>query len=255
MMPSKKQPPTLSQPQGLLAGHGIKPEAGAPPPWLEAVRHPFRRGWWWLGVTFAIWLLLDVVQALVCGRGMTQNGAKGTIGCALVIIRCYMVTVETTLTNYGDKLWQSSTYDSDSEYQSFGEVLCVFVMALAPAAAWLWAAVQGKVAAEPLFTLLTASGCCYFCMGLIGVAFYGGVQGASPFVVLPALCKIGYPFFLASCAIALLPWVLRWALTLGEDSSSWFLLGFSIVVGFLLISHARLIAILYLDNRSRIGWE
>ena len=92
-------------------------------------------------------------------------------------------------------------------------------------------------------------------MGLIGVAFYGGVQGASPFVVLPALRRIGYPFLLASCAFALLPWTLRWAFTSSGDGHSWFLVGISTAVGFLLISHARLISILYLDNRSRIGWE
>ena len=255
MMPSEEQTQSLSLSGKRSASHVIDSDGDVLPPWLEALKHPFRRGWWWLGMALSIWMLLDMGEALVNQRPIHQYKFRGAICCIAVIIRCYMVTVETTLTNYGDKEWQTSAYDSSSEGQSFGEVLCVFVTSLAPAGAWFWAAALGKVAVEPWGTLLIAIGCCYFCMGLIGVAFYGGVQGASPFIVLPALCRIGYPFLPASCALALVPWMLRGSLMLDGSDSQWLRFIASTAAGYLLISHARLITLLYLDNRSRVGWE
>lgn len=224
---------------------------------FDALAYPFARFGWWLAVTIAGCLLMFLAALTWVGP---PQYLVGRVLCLMVLaglaVRCYLTVIENTVTGFGQEAWQDSGVRTEDMYGDLGRMLVLILGSWAPAIVAAVALPKDNLWAVPLVTLCEALGCEYFCMAVMGTVIMGGMQGANPAVVIPAIRRSGTSYALASILLILVPWSFRTGLgAFGADLgvASW--AAAAAAAAFVLIMQARLVGLVYLDNQERIGWE
>jgi hypothetical protein len=172
-----------------------------------------------------------------------------------ILVRSYLTIVENTITGYGEEAGQDSGIRADGMWQDLWSMATVAAGSAAPMGLAMWLMPSGHPFKETAVTLLSGLGCEYFCMALTGTVIYGGLQGAMPQVVVPAIWRSGGGYALASILLLLVP--LSFRIGLGMFAAYGFIAwaGAAVCASLVLIMQARLIGLVYLQNKERIGWE
>ncbi|MDB6073980.1 MAG: hypothetical protein JWO89_1620 [Verrucomicrobiaceae bacterium] len=218
---------------------------------VDALTFPLRRIGWWLFVTAcaiaAMWLL---------GNGYINKGIIYCTGVLLAVtVRSYLTIVENTLTGYGEDIGQSSGLRAEGMWADLGNLALVSLCSWAPAILAVFMVSPFESWKEPLVTLLASLGCEYFCMAVMGTVVFGGIQGALPQHVLPAIFKSGSSYALAGVILMLVPLSFRtgYSMFVSYGIGAW--AGAAIFSAFIVVMQARLVGLIYLANKERIGWE
>lgn len=226
--------------------------------WGDVVAHPFARlGWWLAACMSAVVLVVSGAEWMTGNAGRwNHHWIKGIAGAVAVLARCYLAILERTLVGFEEKLWQQNDLESGgSIWEALISSIAGFALAFAPAIAWHSYAASAGLPAHPILEILIVAGGMYFSVAMLSVAFHGGVTALGPITVFTALARADRRFQIAAAALAILPLMLiQWGRVAASSS-----MVLSVLVGicaaYLLIIHARLLAVLYLKNSSRIGWE
>jgi hypothetical protein len=228
-------------------------------PLLAALAFPFQRITWWLLVVLCAAGFLVLLSISTMGTRTVISARVIAAGLVLIgiIVRCYFTIIEHTLTNWGKEAWQNQSLNSEGLWESMGSLLGlaalswgpVFIVAhyMQPYAEW----------AELVCQLTAALGCEYFCMGVLALVVFDNFAQIFPQHIIPALFKSGPAFMLGGAALVLVPLSFEtvWNALLASQSVFVRALIASAVAAYFLIAHARLMGLLYLANRERIGWE
>ena len=221
----------------------------------DALCHPWRKWGWWLLVTICGFLLFwALVLVLQGGRG---SGRVAFIAAAFaaVIVRCYFSAMENTITGYGEKPGEGSGLRMDEFWETLGRVVLAALVAWSPSAIAAIALHAQELPVEPWLSILGALGCEYFPMALLGIVNFGGVHGAMPQVVIPAIFRCGPSYMIAGLSLLLVPYSALWIYSAFSQGGVGAIASASAICAFFLLAHARLIGRIYLVNRERLGWE
>lgn len=220
----------------------------------DALAHPLRKWGWWLLVAFCGIIVLWLVPLVAQNR--TTDRVIYLIAILLaVIVRCYFSIIETTLTGYGSEPGHGSGLRMDEFWETLGRVAVAALIAWCPvgiAAAVLW---SKELPLEPWLTILSALGCEYFPMALLGIVNFGGVHGAVPQVVIPAIFKCGPTYMFASLGLLLIPYSALWLYSAFPHGGILAAISAALIASYFLVTHARLVGQIYMTNRERLGWE
>jgi hypothetical protein len=221
----------------------------------DALCHPWRKWGWWILVTVCGFLLFwSIVLLLQNSRGSGRAGIV-VAAFAAVIVRCYFSAMENTITGYGENPSEGSGLRMDEFWETLGRVVLAAVIAWSPAGVAAIAFIQQELPLEPWLSILTALGCEYFPMALLGIVNFGGAHGAMPQVVIPAIFRCGPSYMIAGLSLLLVPYSALWLHAGFPQGGNATLFAASAFAGFFLLAHARLIGRIYLANRERLGWE
>lgn len=227
---------------------------------LDALSYPFVRfGWWALTILCAAgFLFLVAISTGMDGRILISGRIVfAAVALVAIVVRCYFTIIEHTLTGWGEESWQNSSLDTDGLWSSLLSLLGLALIAWAPVL------VLGSMTdgfdewQDVIYQALSAVGCEYFCMGTLSLVVFNNFSQVLPHRILPAIFRSGPAFMLAGAALALVPVAFEVAWDMLPDSMTTFVRGLiaSAPAGFFMIAHARLIGLLYVANRERIGWE
>lgn len=220
----------------------------------DALVHPLRKWTWWLVVAMcgiAIFWLFSLM-AHSSNRG---NRLIYVIAALLaVIVRCYFSAMENTITGYGEKPGESGPR-MDEFWETLSRVLLAAIIAWCPVGIAALFLHQQEMSLEPWMSILTALGCEYFPMALLGIVNFGGVHGAMPQVVIPGIFRCGPFYIFAALGLLLIPYSALWISGAFEEGGFWASVAASAVSSYFLVAHARLVGRIYLVNRERLGWE
>jgi hypothetical protein len=228
---------------------------------LDALSHPFSRLMWWVMLVlcsagFLIFLGVSM-GATTDGRvvisGRLIFGALFLIG---LVIRCYFTIIEHTLTDWGKEAWQHVTMNTDGLWSSIPSLLGLAGIAWLPAIL-VWQMVSHEQASLLGSQLAAAFGCEYFCLGILALVVFDNFAMVMPQHIMPAMFRCGLLFLIAGPALTLVPLSFQIVWTMQSADQSAFLRAIIASSGaaFFLIAHARLMGLLYLANRERIGWQ
>jgi hypothetical protein len=219
---------------------------------LDALTYPLLKRWgWWL-------LASSCVGADVFLVSLSVISAKLLLLFLFIVgllVRCYFSVIETTLTGYGEEAWQGNGFSADDLWSSIGTVTGVATMSWAPAIAGYFVLRSQHQPVEPWFSILGMLGCEYFSMAVLGTVVFGSFSGALPHRVIPAIFRSGASYGLAALGLMLVPWSFEWTL---PSFISYGLGGVAIagaVASYFLIAQARLVGLIYLDIKEKIGWD
>lgn len=227
---------------------------------LDALSYPFVRfGWWALTVLCAAgFLFLVAISTGLDGHiRISSRIVFAALALVAVIVRCYFTIIEHTLTGWGKESWQSSSLDTDGLWSSLLSLLGLALIAWSPVLV-LASVIEGSDEwPEVIHQALSAIGCEYFCMGTLALVVFNNFSQVLPHCILPAIFKSGPAFMIAGAALVLVPMAFEGAWDMLPDSMTAFLRGLlaSGPAAFFMIAHARLIGLLYVAHRERIGWE
>ena len=219
---------------------------------VDALSYPFVRFGWWVLMTGCACILM----ALLVVGGLSMGRMFGLMGMAALIVRCYLTVVENTITGFGLEAWQNDGIRTEGMYGDLASMLGIAACSWLPAFLAVWFIPPSCAWALPATTLLEALGCEYFCMAVMGLVVMGGTQGAVPSMVIPAITKSGNSYALASILLISVPWSFRTGFnTFGAGHGVLPWIAAAGAAAFLLIMQARLVGLVYLENKERIGWE
>ena len=219
---------------------------------LDAIAYPFRRLLWWLIMVGCYAGLMAVFY------GNRVSGGRVFLIFALmgVIVRCYLTIIENTITGFGSEAWQDESLRTDGMYEDLGAMFGLMIISWSPMLLMWFFGPNDAVWLDPAITVLGGLGCEYFCMAVTGLVIMGGIQGAKPMLVLPAIYKSGGGYALSSMALMVVPLSFRWGFhAVAAHSNVLASLAGAAVAAFIVIMQARLIGLVYLENKERIGWE
>lgn len=235
---------------------------------MDALSYPFMRFGWWLLVTVCGCLLMVLLLGFIPRVSTSSVGSFGGIGnssiyrvfflllMAGMIVRSYLSVIENTITGFGEEGWQDSGPRVEGMFADMGTMLGVAAGSWAPAVLATLLISPNEPWVSPVITLLAALGCEYFCMAVVGTVVMGGLQGANPRFVLPAIWRCGGSYALASLVLISVPWGFQTGLTAFEANGGlggW--IAAAAAGAFVLLMQARLVGLIYLANKERIGWE
>jgi glucan phosphoethanolaminetransferase (alkaline phosphatase superfamily) len=214
--------------------------------------------WWLLVVLCAAGFLVLLSISTMGARTVISTRV---IAAALVliglIVRCYFTIIEHTLTNWGKEAWQSQALNSEGLWSSMGSLLGLALLSWAPV--FLVAHSMGASSEwlELACQITAALGCEYFCMGVLALVVFDNFTQIFPQHIIPALFKSGPAFMLAGAGLVLVPLAFETVWNVLPATQTVFVRALiaSAVAAYFLIAHARLIGLLYVANRERIGWE
>jgi hypothetical protein len=221
---------------------------------VDALGHPLRKWTWWFIVAtcgVGIFWMLQLIAASHRGGGRLLFIVAAF---AAVIARCYFSAMENTITGYGEAVGESSPR-MDEFWETLWRVLGAGAMSWGPmivAAIYLY---MQEMPEEPWTSILTALGCEYFPMALLGIVNFGGLHAALPQVVIPAILCCGPFYSIASLSLFLVPYSAQWIYGAFQGGGFWASVAASAIAAYFLVAHARLIGRIYLANRERLGWE
>jgi len=223
----------------------------------DALSYPLLKklSWWLLVVGCATAAVFLYSSGL-----LTRNAQSGRMLFLVLFllgltVRCYFSVIENTLTGYGEEAWQSNQLRTDDLWSSMGTVALVALISWAPAVAagfWLH---HNEMALEPWLSVLGGLGCEYFTMAVIGTVVFGGMTGAMPQNVLPAIFRSGVSYGLGALGLLLIPWTFQWTLPAFREYGIWGVVIACAFSSYFLIVQARLAGLIYVANREKIGWD
>ncbi len=227
---------------------------------LDALSFPFVRFGWWLLVVLcgtgfvALMALSTSVDGKVYLSTRIVFVALLLIG---VIVRCYFTIIEHTLTNWGKEAWQEGSVNVEGLWGSMAALLGLACLSWMPAIVISYMMRTYEEWREMATQISFAIGCDYFCLGMLALVVFGNASQILPQHILPAMSKSGPAFMLAGAALVLVPLAFQVVWGLLPVTQAVFLRASiaSAVAAFFLIVHARLIGLLYVANRGRLGWE
>lgn len=195
---------------------------------------------------------LETGRVLISGRIIFA--ALALIG---VIVRCYFTIIEHTLIGWGKEGWQTTTLDTDGLWTSLLSMVGLALISWLPVAAVSYFVPPHQMWRELACQLMAALGCEYFCMGALALVVFNNFTQVLPQHILPAMIKSGASFMLCGAALVLVPMSFQtvWHLVPASQATFVRALIASSVAGYFLIVHARLMGLLYLSSREKIGWE
>lgn len=220
----------------------------------DAIAYPFARFGWWLIMTACSVGLMS----LLWFKTISIEGVFVLAALAGLIVRCYLTIIENTITGYGSEGWQNDGLRADGMYADLANMFGVSAASWGPVLLGLWYIPEAMNWKDAALTLLTGLGCEYFCMAVTGLVVMGGTVGAGPILVIPAIWKSGGGYALASIVLMLVPWSFMTGLHAFGSGFESHLLGSiaaAAAAAFVLIMQARLIGLVYLQNKEHIGWE
>jgi hypothetical protein len=226
---------------------------------VDALCYPFVRIIWFLLVVLcaAGFLVLVTISALTKGRGMGEQIFTAALLLVGVVVRCYFTIIEHTLIGWGKEGWQTTTLDYDGLCSSLLSMVGLACISWLPLAAVAYFVPTSNEWREVICQILAAIGCEYFCMGTLALVVFNNFSQVLPQHILPAMFKSGASFMLCGAALVLVPLSFQtvWHLLPATHATFVRALIASSVSGYFLIAHARFMGLLYLANRTRIGWE
>ena len=227
---------------------------------VDALSYPFVRFGWWLLIVLcaAGFLVLLAISTGINGRILISSRIiLGALVLTGVVVRCYFTVIEHTLTDWGKETWQNASLNTEGLWGSMASLLGLACIAWAPL--FVFGSVMGddEEWRELACNVLAAVGCEYFCMGTLALVVFDNFSQVLPHRILPAIFKSGPAFMLAGAALVLVP--MAFQVAWGALPSSMHVFVRALVAtapaAFFMIAHARLIGLLYVANRERIGWE
>lgn len=227
---------------------------------LDALSYPLVRFGWWLLMALCAACFLVLLAISTSGEGrILINGRIVFAAVALVglVVRCYFTIIEHTLTDWGKALWQDTSVNTDGLWSSMLSLVGLACISWAPLLVLHYQTTNLGEWREIVFQGIAALGCEYFCMGTLALVVFDNFAQVLPHRVLPAIFKSGPAFMLGSAALVLVPMAfeLTWGMLPPTMSVFARALSASTPTAFFMIVHARLIGLLYVANRERIGWE
>jgi hypothetical protein len=222
---------------------------------MDALAFPLRKWAWWLLVA-ACGVGIFWITFLMLEAGPRAKRLLIVIAalCA-VIIRCYFSAMENTITGYGERPGEGSGPRMDDFWETLGRVVLVAVMSWSPAAIVSLLLSAQEIPLQPWVNILTALGCVYFPMALLGIVNFGGIHAAMPKYVIPAIFRCGPLYSFAAMGLLIVPFSALWAYSALQRGGFWPPVAASAVASYFLVTHARLVGRIYLSNRERLGWE
>lgn len=221
---------------------------------MDAFGHPLRKWtWWFIVATCGIGLFWMLILMASTTRG---NGRLGFIVAAFaaVIVRCYFSAMENTITGYGEAAGESGPR-MDEFWETLWRVVGAAAMAWGPMVTVAIYLHFHEMPEEPWTSILAALGCEYFPMALLGIVNFGGLHGAFPQVVIPAIFRCGPFYIFAALGLLLVPYSALWIYAAFAEDSFGASVAASVVSSYFLVAHARLVGRIYLVNRERLSWE
>ncbi|MDB6140790.1 MAG: hypothetical protein JWO94_3862 [Verrucomicrobiaceae bacterium] len=218
---------------------------------LDALSYPFLRYGWTIFVTACACAVMWLLSVGFVNRGILYS----LITLLAIVVRCYLTIVENTLTGYGEDIGQNGGLRAEGMWGDLLTIVIVATGSWAPAGLAALMISPYEPLKEPALALLGTLGCEYFCMALIGTVVFGGLQGAAPKIVLLGIWQSGGSYAFASLVLMLVP--VSFHMGLGMFASYGFgaQFGAAAFASFVLIIQARLVGLVYLANKERIGWE
>ena len=221
----------------------------------DALAHPWRKWGWFLLVASCGSLLVWLVSLLSMGGNLGGRIIFVIAALIAVIVRCYFSVIETTLTGYGDEPGHGSGLRMDEFWETLGRVIVAALLAWCPVGIAAIVLTSKEMSLEPWLTILSALGCEYFPMALLGIVNFGGMHGAMPQVVMPGIFKCGPSYMFAGLGLLLIPYSAVWAYGAIPQGGAVAVIASSCMASYFLVVHARLVGQIYMTNRERLGWE
>ncbi|MEZ0276059.1 MAG: hypothetical protein ACAH88_14220 [Roseimicrobium sp.] len=220
----------------------------------DGLMHPWKKWLWWLLIAACVAALLWFALYFSPGRRGGGRGMYAIAALLAIIVRCYFSVMETTLTGYGESPHEGSGLRMDEFWETLGRVVVAALIAWFPVALVALYLNQSSMPMEPWVSIFAALGCEYFPMALLGIVNFGGLRGAAPQVVLPAILKCGPIYMLSGLGLLLVPYSANWTYHAFPRGGAWAVIAASSAAAYFLIAHARLTARIYLANSERLGW-
>lgn len=219
---------------------------------VDAFTFPLRRRWgWWLAVSVCVGLDLVLLRlGFVSARLLFAF-----LFIAGLVVRFYFSVIETTLTGYGEESWQGNGFNVEDLWSSIWTVALVALVSWSPAVITYYVLRSHQQPAEPWFSLVGMVGCEYFSMGVLGTVVFGSFSGAMPHRVLPAIFRSGSLYGFAAVALMLVPWSFEWVMPYLKVYEFWGVALAGAVASYFLITQARLVGLIYLSLKEKIGWD
>jgi hypothetical protein len=223
----------------------------------DALTYPLlKRFLWWLIVIGCTTGGIFLVSTGLSSRGVVSIRVLALALFLLgLAIRCYFSVIETTLTGYGEEEWQGSGLNTEDIWSSMGLVAGVALISWAPTLVVGYLLHQNQLEVEPWLSVVGALGCEYFSMAVIGLVVFGGITGAMPQNVFPAIFRSGASYGLGALGLMFIPWTFQWTLPYFIQYGLWGIAIACAIASYFLIAQARLAALIYVAHREKIGWD
>ncbi len=227
----------------------------------NALRYPIQRhGWVLLLGGSLLFFLIDIATA---GFSM---GAPSTAALALVFavlaagyLFAFMQRIITTTAMGEDQMpgWPDFTEVWQDMIQPFRLLWGLFAACFGPAILCWYFAYNGSALAEKLLVPLIAVGFLYLPMSLLGVAMSDSLASLNPLFVLTSICKVPGEYAVACLLLVViigLKWAVEVALARVIPMFAIRYLISAVVLLYFLIVEMRVLGLMYLWNRRKLGW-
>lgn len=227
----------------------------------NALRYPIQRhGWVLLLGGSLLFFLIDIATA-----GLSM-GTPSTAALALVFavlaagyLFAFLQRVITTTAMGEEQMpsWPDFTEVWQDMIQPFRLLWGLFAACFGPAILCWYFAYNGSDLAEKLLVPLIAAGFLYLPMSLLGVAMSNSLASLNPLFVLTSVCKVPGEYAVACLLLTViigLKWALEVALARVIPVFAIRYLVSSVVLLYFLIVEMRVLGLMYLWNRRKLGW-
>lgn len=227
----------------------------------NALGYPLQRHGWVLLLSGS--LLFFVIDIATAGFSM---GSPATAAFALVFamlaagyLFAFLQRIITTTTLGEDKMpgWPDFTEVWQDMIQPFRLLWGLFAACFGPAIVCWYFVHNGSDLAEKLFWPLIIAGFLYLPMALLGVAMSDSLSSLNPIFVVASICKVPAQYIIACLLLALIVG-LKWAIevALAKIIPLIFIryLISSVLLLYFFIVEMRVLGLMYLWNRRKLGW-
>ncbi len=228
---------------------------------LNALRYPIQRHGWVLLLGGS--LLFLIIDMAIAGFSM---GTPSTAAFALVFavlaagyLFAFLQRIITSTSLGEDKMpgWPDFTEVWQDMIQPFRLLWGLFAACFGPAIVCQYFVFNGSAFAEHLLWPLIIAGFLYLPMALLGVAMSDSLTSLNPLFVLSSICKVPAQYIIA-CVLLVLIVGLKWAIevALARFIPIFFLryLISSVLLLYFFIVEMRVLGLMYLWNRRKLGW-
>jgi hypothetical protein len=227
----------------------------------QALRYPIQEhGWVLLLGGSLLFFIIDVAMA-----GL-RSGTPASAAMALVVgvlaggylfAFCQKIITSTSLGEAKMPGWPDFTEIVQDMLHPFRLLWGLFAACFGPALICWYFAHNGSDFAERALHPVTIAGFFYLPMALLGVAMSDSLSSVNPLFVIVSISKVPLQYFISCCVLALilgLKWATENAL---EHVVPIFFLRYlisAVLLFYFLVVEMRLLGLMYLWNRRKLGW-
>jgi hypothetical protein len=227
----------------------------------KAIRYPIQRGGWvlLLGGSLLFFLIDIVIAGMALGTPAMAAFALviGVLAGGYLFAFLQRIISSTALGEEKMPGWPDFTEFWQDMVQPFRLAWGLFAACFGPALVCWYFAYNGSDLAERAQIPLIVAGFLYLPMAVLAVAMSDSLSSLNPLIVLGAICKVPLQYFIACLLLALIVG-LKWAIEVAmERVIPMFAIRYlisAVLLLYFLVVEMRVLGLMYLWNRRKLGW-